>query len=323
MRVIAAGRGEYRPPDPDGFRRFVREHKTTAQVDKTMTAAEAVSRFVHDGDYVSYDTNVMVRGPAILIREIIRQRKKDLWVAAKFTAQDVTLLVAGGCVKRVDVGWMETGPVINAALREGRVKFIEWSNGALALRHQAGAMGVPFLPMRFLGGTDCFTSGGAKLVEDPFTGQPIVLVPAVNPDVAMIHVHQADRFGNCRIFGPGLAPVETAAASKRVIITAEEIVETEEIRRSPGLTTIPYYMVDAVVHAPFGAYPGAMPGLYKGDLPHFMEFVMAQQSGKIAEYLDKWIYSVSSDAEMLEKRVGRDKLEQLRAAENIHEGYQP
>lgn len=321
MRVLASGQGEFRQPDPDGFRRFVREEKTRAQVDKMMSAAEAVSRFVRDGDYVSYDTNIMVRGPAILIREIIRQRKKDLWVAAKFTAQDVTLLVAGGCVSRVDVGWMETGPVINQALREGRVRFIEWSNGALALRHQAGAMGVPFLPMRFLGGTDCFTSGGAKLVEDPFTGQPIVLVPAVNPDVAMIHVHQADRHGNARIFGPGLAPVETAAASKRVIITAEEIIDPDEIRRSPGLTSIPYYMVDAVVHAPFGAYPGAMPGVYKGDLPHFLEFVMSQQSGKMAEYLDKWIYSVSSDAEMLEKRVGQQKLDQLRAAEDIHEGY--
>lgn len=323
MEIIASGRGEYRAPDPDGFRRFVREKKTRAQVDKTMSAAEAISRFVRDGDYISYDTNVMVRGPAILIREVIRQRRKDLWVAAKFTAQDVTLLVAGGCVKRVDVGWMETGPVINAALREGRVQFIEWSNGALALRHQAGAMGVPFLPMRFLGGTDCFAGSGAKLAEDPFTGQPIVLIPAVNPDVALIHVHQADRFGNARIFGPGLAPVETAAASKRVIISAEEIVEPEEIRRSPGLTSIPFYMVDAVVHAPFGAYPGAMPGIYRGDIQHFIEFVMTQASGRIGEYMEKWIYSVGSDAEMLEQRVGQQKMSQLREAETVHEGYQP
>lgn len=322
MHVIASGRGEIHPPDPDGFRRFVRANKTRAQVDKTMSAAEAVSRFVSDGDYISYDTNFMVRGPAALVREVIRQRKKELWVAAKFTAQDVTLLVAGDCVKRVDVGWMETGPVINAALREGRVKFIEWSNGALALRHQAGAMGVPFLPMRFLGGTDCFTSSGAKIVEDPFTGQRTVLIPAVNPDVAMIHVHQADRYGNARIFGPGLAPIETAAASKRVIISAEEIVEPEEIRRNPGLTSFPYYLVDAVVHAPFGSYPGAMPGVYRGDLPHFMEFVVSQQMGKMADYMEKWIYGVANDEEMLEKRVGQQKLDQLREAENVHEGYE-
>lgn len=321
MQVIASGKGQYKPPDPDGFRRFVRSQKPKGHQDKVMTAAEAVTRFVADGAYVSYDTNVMVRGPAVLLREIIRQRRRDLWVAAKFTAQDVTLLVAGGCVSRVDVGWMEVGPVVQQALSEGRVKFVEWSNGALALRHLAGAMGVPFLPMRYLGGTDSFESSGAKLVQDPFTGENLVLVPAVNPDVALIHAHQADRFGNARIFGPGIAPVETAASAKRVVITAEELVEPEEIRRSPGLTAIPYYMVDAVVPAPFGAYPGSMPGVYGADLQHFMEFGMAQASGKIGEYLDKWVYAFDSDARMLEELVGQQKLEQLRAAETVREGY--
>ena len=321
MQVIAAGRGECRKPDPDGFRRFVRDHKPRGQVDKVISCREAIDRFVHDGDYLSYDTNVMVRGPSALMREIIRQKKRDLWVAAKFTAQDVTLLVAGGCVSRVDVGWLEVGPVIQEALNEGRVKFIEWSNGALAYRHLAGAMGVPFLPMRYLGGTDSFLSSGAKLAQDPFTGENVVLVPAINPDVALIHVHQADRFGNSRIFGPGIAPVETAAAAKRVIISTEELVEPQEIRRAPGLTSIPYYMVDAVVDAPFAAYPGAMPGVYRADLPHFMEFGAAQTSGRMSDYLQKWVYGVSSHEEMLEKLVGQPKLDQLRDAETVREGY--
>jgi acyl CoA:acetate/3-ketoacid CoA transferase alpha subunit len=321
MEVLASGIGEYRPPDPDGFRRFIRDNKPKGLVDKLMSAREAVERFVHDGDYISYDCNVFVRGPSALLREIIRQGRRNLWAAAKFTAHDVTLLVAAGCVTRVDVGWLEVGPVIHQAMREGRVRFVEWTNGALAYRHLAGAMGVPFLPMRYLGGTDTFLRSGAKLVRDPFTGQNIVLVPAINPDVALIHVHQADRYGNARVFGPGIAPRETAMSAKRVIISTEELVDIEEIRRQPGRTTIPYYMVDAVVHLPFGGYPGAVQGLYRADLEHLLEFGAAQMQGRMAEYLDKWIYSVSSHEEMLEKRVGQEKLARLREAETIREGY--
>ena len=321
MEVIAAGIGEYIEPDLDAFRRHVRDNKPRALRDKLMTEQEAVSQFVKDGDYLSYDCTIFLRGPSALIREIIRQGKKELWAAAKFTSLDVTLLVAGGCVTRVDVGWLEVGPVVQEALREGRVKFVEWSNGALAYRHLAGAMGVPFLPMRYLGGTDSFQRSGAKLVHDPFTGQNIVLVPAVNPDVAFVHAHQADRFGNTRVFGAGIAPKETAMSAKRVIVSTEEIVEIDEIRRRPGLTTIPHYMVDAVVHTPFGGYPGAVQGLYRADLQHLMEFGMSQTTGRMGEYLEKWVYSVSSNEEMLEKHVGQEKLDALRAAETVKEGY--
>jgi acyl CoA:acetate/3-ketoacid CoA transferase alpha subunit len=234
---------------------------------------------------------------------------------------DATLLTAGGCVSKIDVGWMEVGKVITEAMHRGEVKLYEWTNGALAYRHLAGALGVPFLPLRYVGGTDVFRHSGAKLIEDPYTGQPICLVPAVNPDVALIHVNQCDMYGNARIFGPGLAPVETALASKRVIISTEEIIDPDEIRKHPGQTTIPYYVVDAVVYAPFGCYPGTVPGLYRADIQHLMEYGAAQAQGKMDEYLDKWVYSVSSHAEMLEKRVGIEKLNQLRMEETFREGY--
>lgn len=321
MEVLTSGIGEYVKPDLDAFRRHVRHNKPRALHDKLMTEQEAVSRFVKDGDYVSYDCTFFLRGPSSLLREIIRQRKKELWAAAKFTSLDVTLLVAGGCVSRVDVGWLEVGPVIQEAMREGRVKFVEWSNGALAYRHLAGAMGVPFLPMRYLGGTDSFQRSGAKLVRDPFTGGNIVLVPAVNPDVALVHAHQADRYGNARVFGAGIAARETAISARRVVISTEELVEIDEIRRKPGLTTIPHYVVDAVVQAPFGGYPGAVQGLYRADLQHLMEFGMSQTAGRMGEYLEKWVYSVSSNEEMLEKHVGQEKLDALRAAETVREGY--
>jgi glutaconate CoA-transferase subunit A len=321
MEVLASGDGEFKLPDPDGMRAWVREHKVRKPVDKVLTEQEAVSRFVSDGDYMAFDMNVAARGPVSLFREIIRQRKKDLWVAAKFNWSDVTLLVAGGCVSKVDVGWMETGPIINNALREDRLKFFEWSNGTLTYRLLAGALGVPFLPMRWLGGSDAFQKSGAKLISDPYTGKPIVLVPALNPDVALIHVHECDVFGNARIYGAGVAPQEIAMASKKVIISTEQIIRNEEIRQNPHLTTIPYYLVDAVVLAPFGGYPGSVPGRYTGDFENVLEFALSQAQGTTGDYLEKYVYSVASHDEMLDKRVGAAKLARLMAAETVREGY--
>ncbi len=321
MQVLASGIGEFRMPDPDDFREYVRTHKERRLVNKVISEQEAVSRYVSDGDYVAHDQNVAIRGPASLFREIVRQRKKNLWVAAKFTWTDVSLMVAGGCVSKVDVGWMEAGPVINRALQKGEIKLIEWSNGALAYRHLAGALGVPFLPMRYLGGTDTFRESGAKLAEDPYTNQPVCLVPALYPDVALIHAHQCDVYGNARVFGAGVAPLEIAMSSKKVIISTEEIIDHEAIRRQPQRTTIPYYFVDAVVLAPFGSYPGSTPGLYGADIEHWLEFAAAQAQDRTDEYLDKWVYSVASHEEMLDKRVGAKKLMQMRQAETVREGY--
>jgi glutaconate CoA-transferase subunit A len=321
MEVLESGIGEYRPPDPDGYREHVRAHKERRLVSKVMTEQEAISRFVEDGDYLAYDQNVAVRGPTSLFREIIRQRKKNLWIAAKFTWTDASLLVAGGCVSKIDVGWMETGRLINQAIRNGEIKLIEWSNGALAYRFLAGAMGVPFLPMRYLMGTDTLTQSGAKVIEDPYTGQRLCLVPALYPDVSIIHVHQSDVYGNARVMGAGVAPMEIALCSKKLIISTEEIIGEEAIRRQPQRTTIPYYMVDAVVVAPFGSYPGSTPGLYGADIEHWLQFAGAQMQGKTDEYLEKWVFSVASHEEMLEQRVGAKKLLQLRQAETVREGY--
>jgi acyl CoA:acetate/3-ketoacid CoA transferase alpha subunit len=321
MEVLASGVGEFRMPDPDGLRAYVRDHKERRPVNKVVTEQEAVQRFVQDGDYVAYDQNVANRGPTSLFREIVRQRKKNLWLCAKFNWSDVSLLVAGGCVSKVDVGWMESGPVINQALQKGEIELIEWTNGALSYRLLAGAMGVPFLPMRYMGGTDAFARSAAKLIEDPYLAKPICVVPALNPDVGIIHVHQCDVHGNARIFGAGVAPLEIAMASKKLIISTEEIIGNEAIRRQPQRTTIPYYFVDAVVLAPFGTYPGAVPGLYSADFQHLFEFAVAQAQDRMSEYLDKWVYSVASHEEMLEQRVGAKKLLQLRQEETVREGY--
>ncbi len=184
-------------------------------------------------------------------------------------------------------------------------------------------MGVSFLPVRSFGGTSGFIESGCKLIEDPFTGLPMVIVPALNPDVAIIHVNQADVYGNSRIFGTGVSHTEAALASKKVIVSAEEIIDTEQIRRNPGLTTIPYYAVDAVVQAPFGAFPGTCPGVYASDREGVIEAIRATSADSVSDYAEKWIYAFEDDREMLDKLVGAKRLIDLRQREVITEGYRP
>lgn len=321
MDVIAAGRAPYLPVDPDAFRAYVRDHKQRALVPKIMSPRDAVARFVADGDYLAYDCNYFQRGPSTLIRELIRQQKKDLWICGKFTYVDVGLLAGAGCASRADCGFFWPGAAIDNRVKDGRLQVYEYSNVVMTLRLQAGAMGLPFLPVRSFGGTDGFDHSGCKLVEDPFTGKPITVVPALNPDVALIHVQQADVFGNARVFGTGIAHEECALASKKVIISAEEIIDTEEIRRDPGRTSIPYYAVDAVVHAPMGAWPGNCGGYYGSDTPAVIETFGAVSADRLAPYIDKYIAPFEDDAAMFANLITEDRLQKLRANETIKDGY--
>ncbi len=323
LELLVSGVGEYRLHDPDALRAWMRDRKRREFVDKTATAQDAVSRLVADGDYVSFDFSSYTRGPHVLIREIIRQRRRELWYCAKFTLMESTLLVAAGACSKIDVGFMGLGETLNRAVERGEVRVSEWTNGTLTLRHLAGAMGVPFLPTRALLGTDTLRYSGAKTVTDPFSGKPIALVPALNPDVGLVHVHQADVYGNARCFGPGVLPLETAMASRKVIVSTDEIIDHDDIRKNPGRTTIPYYLVDAVVYAPFGAYPGGLPGVYEMDYEHFGEYMTLEREGRLADYLDRYVYSVASDEAMLEQRVGLRRLAELRRRAVIKEGYAP
>ena len=179
IEVLTAGVGEYRLQDPDVVRAWMRDHKRRDFADKTTTAREAVSRLVADGDYVSFDFSSFTRGPLVLVREIIRQRRRNLWYSAKFTLMESTLLVTAGACTKIDVGFMGLGDTLNRAVERGDVSVSEWTNGTLTLRHLAGAMGVPFLPTRALLGTDTLRYSGAKVIQDPFTGKPIALVDSM------------------------------------------------------------------------------------------------------------------------------------------------
>jgi acyl CoA:acetate/3-ketoacid CoA transferase alpha subunit len=319
MDVLESGGSDVYIQDVDDIREWMRDNKSRALVDKVMTEQEAVSKFVHDGDYLSYDLSSMVRGPMSLEREIIRQGIKDLWLAAKFTLLETTILVAAGCCNKIDVGFIGLGRTLSDAVVNREIETIEWSNGTLTLRHKAGAMGVPFLPTRALLGTDTLKKSAAKVVTDPFTEKRICLVPAVNPDVAVIHVNQCDKYGNARIFGPSVSPLETAQASKRVILSTEEIIDTEEIRKHPGMTTIPYFLVNAVVNAPFGCHPGTTPGLYQCDQENLAEFFGCANKEEMNAYLQKYVYGVKNHEEYLEI-IGKEKLDRL-SKDEIREGY--
>ncbi len=321
MTIRKEGNVEYRFEHPDAFRSFVRDRKSRRPEPKLRSAKEAVSSFVSDGDYIVYDFSSLTRGPQALVREVIRQGKKDLWIGAEFTLHESSLLVGAGCATRIDVGFLGYGNYIGQAVCDGRVKVYEWTNGGLALRMLAGARGVPFLPTRDLLGTDNLAVSAARVIADPYTGDPVCLVPALNPDVALIHVHQADVYGDARIFGTNLFALEAAIASHRVIVSAEEIVEPDEFRKDPMRTTIPYFLVDAVVHAPFGAYPGSMPARYEIDLAHVDMLNAIRTEDQMRAYLAEFIYGVADHEEFLDQKVGAKKMKELRRNASIVEGY--
>jgi glutaconate CoA-transferase subunit A len=167
-------------------------------------------------------------------------------------------------------------------------------------------------------GTDTFKMSGAKVVECPFTGKKFAAVPAIWPDVAVIHVHEADMYGNCRIRGISIADLELARAAKHLIITAERLVTNFTIRSHPAQTAIPFYLVDAVVEVPFGSYPGNMPYLYFSDEEHLSHWMKAEKDPKEFEaFLNHYIYDVSCFQEYLERCGGLRKLKELQKQETL------
>ena len=320
MRILESGVGELiQPPDLDAFREWNREKKSRAMVDKLMTEEEAIARFVTDGCYLGTELYGTVRAPMSLVREMIRQGKKDLRLVGQGVLE-TDLLLGAGVVAEMDLTYIGlelygTSQVFRRAAENGRLKqIVEWSNGALTWRFKAAAMGVPFLPVRVMLGSDTFKHSAAKVAECPFTGQKVCLVPALILDVTLMHVHRADRYGNAQIDGISGFAHEIARASKRLIISAEEIIDTEEIRRYPERTIIPYFLVDAVVHAPFGSHPGEMAYMYARDEEQLREWVEASKTEEGTQaYLNKYIYSLSNHQEYLEF-IGQERLEALKAA---------
>jgi len=317
MDVIESGIGEMiQPPDIEAFREWNRTKKPRKLVDKLMSEQEAISNFVYDGCYIGTELYGTVRCPMSLSRELVRQGKKDLRVCGQGVLE-LDLWMAAGLVKKLDITYIGlevygTSNALRRAVESGQiVSCVEWSNASISWRMKAAAMGVPFLPARSMLGTDMIKYSAAKVVEDPFTGLKVCLIPALILDVALIHVHRADRYGNAQIEGITGFGAEMARACKRLILSAEEIVPTDEIRKYPDRTIIPYYLVDAVVHAPFGSHPGEMAYDYGRDEPVIKEWVESSKTAEGAKaYLDKYVYGVANHQEYMEL-IGKERLTQL------------
>lgn len=318
MKTLEEGIGELiQPPDMDAFREWNRTKKSRKLENKLMSEQDAIGRYITDGCYIGTELYGTVRCPMSLAREVVRQGPKTLRVAGQGVLE-LDLWLAAGLVEALDVTYiaLEVYGVSNALRREvesQRVKrTVEWSNAGISWRLKAAAMGVPFIPIRSMLGTDTLKYSAAKVAEDPFTHQKVCLIPALILDVGLIHVHRADQYGNAQIEGISGFAAELARASKRLIISAEEIVDTDEIRRYPDRTIIPYFLVDAVVHAPFGSHPGEMPYVYARDEDEIRAWVDASITAEsAARYLDKYVHGVSGHDAYMEL-ISPDHLTRLR-----------
>jgi len=329
MDVLAEGTGELVGwHDPDENRAWIREHKARGLTDKRMQVREAVERFVHDGDYLALGGFGHIRTPMALVYEIIRQHRKDLVIAGKTAVHDIDLLIGGGCISKVEVAYAfghelrGLSACGRRAVESGQVQVVaELSNAAYQWRFLAGMMGIPFIPVRNLAGTDTFAHSSAIQVTDPYSGKPVVLIPAAYPDVTLMHVPRCDRFGNAQIDGIPVEDIELARASRRLIITTEEIVADDFVRCEPCRTDIPFYIVDAVCEVPFGAHPTQMPYQYFFDEPHIRGWLTQSKTPDGTQaYLEKYVYGVADFAAYLDL-IGAETLDKLRSLEQM--GMQP
>jgi glutaconate CoA-transferase subunit A len=247
-------------------------------VNKQVSARDAVS-LVRDGDHVAIGGVLYSRTPMALLFELLRTGRTGLTVSRPLACHETELFLACGAAQRVVTSWVGIGlrwglsPVLRHYVENGLARYDEWSHLALGLRYKAAAMGVPFLPTRTMLGSGLAERNEAQRVACPYTGEALLAVPALAPDVTILHVHRADVYGNVQVDGYRHMDVDMARAARRVIVSAEEIVDTGVIEAAPGDTMLPHFTVDAVVEVPFGAYPHECYARYEADVGHFDDYV--------------------------------------------------
>lgn len=307
---------------------------------KLMTIDEAVAEYVKDGSHISIGGFTLDRNPMAAVYEIIRQRVKDLHLYAHSNGQGADELIGAGCVSKFDIAYGGNGKYASTCIRfrkavqEGTITVEDYTNFQMTLRFMAGAMGVPFLPTTSSLGTDIVNVWGypeemrktdptlpnrkVVVMDNPFEDwlgmRKLVLVPAIQTDVTILHVQMADKQGTGRIRGLTFADVEQAKSAKHLILTCEELVDTEILRRDPDQNNIPFIHVDAVVHVPYGAYPTACYHYYDYD-PVFLRGYAdaAGDEEKYKEYLNRMVYGAHSHEEFISLNGGRERLDRLKA----------
>lgn len=296
--------------------------------EKVMSLEEA-AKLVKNGDHVALGGCHLSRTPMAMIWALIRAKKKDLTISRSIASTETDLLLAGGASRRVETSWFSQGLIwgVSKIMRhytENKIAvFDEWSHMSIGLRYRAGAMGIPFMPSRTMLGSDV----GKRLGEDfkamvcPFTNEEVGLLPALNPDVALIHVQRCDPYGNAQLDGLQFMDLDIAMAAKRVILTTERIISNEQIRRTPDQTRIPFFTVEAVVEAPIGCAPHECYGVYEPFFSHLDEYAALTTKEPVKgsqDYLERYYYEPKSWPDYL-SRLGMDAvLDACRRGRSVH-----
>ena len=294
-----------------------------SEIQNKMITIEEAAEIIPDGSNLAIGGFAETNNPMSIVRQLIRMRKRHLELSGMGDAQSAELLCGAGCVDKIRFSnyMAKDGrcPNFSRMVEQGKIAVEDYSHFAITNRFYAAAIGVPFMPVKVMLGSDMQTiqniDRGNKImeVEDPFSGEKCGIVPKLEPDFALIHVARADQEGNCQLYGITSSIEIIARAAKKVIVSAEEIVSTESIRETNEHTILPSFFVDYVVHAPYGAYPGGVYTYYDYDLEHT---TMITRSGKTEkgrkEYYEEWIYGTKDEHAFLNK-VGLKRLMELRA----------
>jgi glutaconate CoA-transferase subunit A len=286
---------------------------------KLIPLAEAIARAVHDGDVV-YAAGFTHLIPFAAGHEIIRQGRRGLVLARATPDLIYDQMVAAGCARKLIFSYMGNPGVgslriVRAEIEAGRLEWEEYSHFGMISRLQAGATGLPFMPMNQTAATDLERANPQiKRVVDPYSGRELIAVPALCPDVAILHVQRADARGNAQLWGILGEQKEAAFAARRVILTAEEIVDEEVIRSDPNRTLIPGLRVESVCHVPYAAHPSYAQGYYDRDNDFYLRWdEISHTRESVRAWLEEWVYGVRDRQEYWE-RLGPGVWERLRVA---------
>jgi len=293
---------------------------------KVMSMRDAVAQHVRDGD------TLVIEGFTHLIcfaaaHEIIRQGRKDLTLARLTPDVIYDQMIAAGCAKKLVFSWAGNPGVgslhaFRRAVEQGTppLEIEEYSHFGMVSRFSAGAARLPFWPMRNYMGTDLPAANPRiKSVTCPYTGEVLATVPALNPDVTIVHAQRADADGNAQIWGLMGVQKEAAFASERVIVVVEELVDSSVVRADPNRTLIPGMIVDAVVVEPWGAHPSYAQGYYDRDNDFYVAWEnVSRDAAALDAYLQEWVYGVADRAGYLAKQPALMK--RLKARDQVCAG---
>jgi len=303
------------------------ERKDRGLREKVVSLSEAVS-LIRDGDHVAAGGCHNSRTPMALVWEMIRQKKKDIVYSRSISSTEGDLLLVSEVSKHIMSSWFSAGVtwgvsrVMRHYTQTHLAVYEEWSHMSLGLRYRAGAQGIPFIPTRVMLGSDLMGRlPDVKEMDCPFTGEKLALIPALNPDVAILHTQCCDAYGNVQSEGLPFMDEDIAIAADKVIVTTERIVSNDQVRRSPDRTSIPFLVVDAVVEVPYGCLPHECYGIYGQDLKHqeyYVQMMMKEGPEGVKKYLEEFVYSPKSWNDFLEKLGFKNILQATMDGREVH-----